>query len=87
MGIICIERYHAMDVGGTAIKYVMTDKSAEISKINEMKTNRKVEELFNSLDEIISPNIDGIAISFPGIINSKKMASLLLQEPSGGFVI
>ncbi|WP_346661318.1 hypothetical protein [uncultured Methanobrevibacter sp.] len=58
MGIICIERYLAMDVGGTVIKYVMTDKSAEISKINEMKTNRKVEELFNSLDEIISPNID-----------------------------
>jgi len=42
--------------------------SEEITKINEMKTNKKDEELFNSWDEIISPNmdeIDGIAISFP----------------------
>ena len=40
-----------------------------------MKTNREDEELFNSLDEIISQNIDeidGIVISFLGKINSKN---------------
>lgn len=69
------ERYLAIDVGGTAIKYLITDKTAEISKINEIKTDRADGELFNSLDEIISPHtneIDGIALSFPGKIDSKN---------------
>lgn len=35
VGIMCSERYLAIDVGGTAIKYVMTDRGAEISKIND----------------------------------------------------
>lgn len=54
-----------------------------------MKTNREDEELFNSLDEIIFPNIDeidGIAISFPEKL-TQKMALPILQEPLGGFVI
>lgn len=50
-----VERYLATDVGGTAIKYIMTDRSAEIDKVNEMKTDRTEEKLFNSLDEIIAP--------------------------------
>ena len=72
---MCDERYLAIDVGGTAIKYLLTDKSAKIHKINEMKTNRGKEELFNSLDEIIAPHINdirGIALSFPGKINAEK---------------
>lgn len=63
-----------IDVGGTAIKYVMTDRSAEISKIND-ENQEEDEELFNSLDEIISQNIDeidGVVISFPEKINSKN---------------
>ncbi|WP_346661454.1 hypothetical protein [uncultured Methanobrevibacter sp.] len=39
----------------TAIKYILTDRSAEIGKVNEMKTDRTDEELFNSLEEIIAP--------------------------------
>ena len=72
---MCNERYLAIDVGGTAIKYLLTDKTAKINKINIMKTNRDKGELFNSLDEIIAPNvndIDGIALSFPGKINAEK---------------
>ena len=49
------EKYLAIDVGGTAIKYAITDKNAEINKINEIKTRREREELFESLDEIIHP--------------------------------
>ncbi|MER2013465.1 MAG: ROK family protein [Methanobrevibacter sp.] len=69
------EKYLAMDVGGTAIKYVITDEKAEISKINEIKTRRSKEELFGLMNEIISPHINeinGIALSFPGKINAEK---------------
>ena len=72
---MCDERYLAIDVGGTAIKYLLTDRSAETCKVNEIKTNRDEGELFNSLDEIIAPNIDninGIALSFPGKINANE---------------
>ena len=72
---MCSEKYLAIDVGGTAIKYVLTDRTAKIRKINEMKTNRDKGELFNSLDEIISPHINdicGIALSFPGKIDAEK---------------
>ena len=69
------KKYLAIDVGGTAIKYAVTDKSAEIGKISEMKTRRGEGELFESLDEIITPqlkDISGIALSFPGKINSQR---------------
>ncbi|SDA51333.1 ROK family protein [Methanobrevibacter millerae] len=69
------EKYLAIDVGGTAIKYVTADSTAEISKINEIKTRRGKGEVFESLDEIISPqlkNISGIAMSFPGKIDAEK---------------
>ena len=69
---MCDERYLAIDVGGTAIKYILTDRSAKIGKVNEMKTDRTEGELFTSLDKIIAPHtndINGIALSFPGKIN------------------
>ena len=64
----------AIDVGGTAIKYTLTDKNAETIEINEIKTIRKPEKLFESLDEIIRPHLNqiaGIALSFPGKINAE----------------
>lgn len=66
------EKYLAIDVGGTSIKYTITDRNAEITKINEIPTRRESKKLFESLDEIISPNrsqIAGIALSFPGRID------------------
>ena len=70
------EKYLAIDVGGTAIKYTLIDKNAENFKINEIETKKeKEEELYDSLDEIILPHlneIDGIALSFPGLINVKE---------------
>ena len=72
---MCSEKYLAIDVGGTAIKYAVTDRNAKITKIDEIKTIRQPEKLFESLDEIISPRINqiaGIAMSFPGKINVEK---------------
>ena len=69
------KKYLAIDVGGTAIKYAISDRSAEIGEINEIKTRRGKGELFESLDEIITPhlkNISGIAMSFPGKIDSEN---------------
>lgn len=69
-------KYLTIDVGGTAIKYTLIDKTAEIYKINEIETKRKKEEeLYNSLDKIILSHLDeitGIALSFPGPINVKE---------------
>ena len=72
---MCCEKYLAIDVGGTAIKYTLTDKNAETIKINEIKTRREAEKLFESLDKIIRQHlnqIEGIALSFPGKINAEK---------------
>ena len=69
------EKYLAIDVGGTSIKYTITDRNAKITKLNEIKTRREPGELFESLDEIILPHmnqIEGIAVSFPGRINVEK---------------
>ena len=66
------EKYLTIDVGGTSIKYTITDRNAKITKINEIKTQRQPGKLFESLDEIISPHLNeiaGIALSFPGKIN------------------
>jgi len=69
------KKYLAIDVGGTSIKYAITDKNAEITNLDEIKTRRGQGELFESLDEIICPHlnqISGIAMSFPGRINVEK---------------
>lgn len=69
------EKYLAIDVGGTSIKYAITDRNAEIAKLNEIETRREPGKLFESLDEIIRPHlnqIEGIAMSFPGKINVEK---------------
>ena len=69
------EKYLAIDVGGTSIKYTITDRNAKITKMDEIKTRREPGKLFESLDEIIRPHltrIEGIAMSFPGKINVKK---------------
>ena len=71
---MCCEKYLAIDVGGTAIKYTITDKNAKTIKINEIKTRRDPEKLFESFDEIIHPHLNqiaGIAVSFPGKINAE----------------
>ena len=71
---MCCEKYLAIDVGGTTIKYTITDKNAKTIKINEIKTIREREKLFESFDEIIHPHLNqiaGIALSFPGKINAE----------------
>ena len=80
---MCREKYLAIDVGGTAIKYTITDKNAKTIKINEIKTIREAEKLFESFDEIIRPHLNqiaGIALSFPALSHNSE--NHLLQNPS-----
>lgn len=68
------KKYLAIDIGGTNIKYTLLDKSAK-PKISEMKSKKEEKEFYKLLDEIISPHlnkINGIAISFPGVVDVKK---------------
>lgn len=63
-------RYLTIDVGGTAIKYNIVDENIEIFEKGSIDTNK--EDIFYSLDQVITPyldQIDGIALSFPGLIN------------------
>ena len=72
---MCNEKYLAIDVGGTTIKYSLTDKRAKIDKVSEIKTRRGNGELFDLMNEIIDSHINeinGIAISFPGKINVEE---------------
>ena len=72
---MCSEKYLTIDVGGTRIKYTVSDEKAEIGKVSEIKTKRSKEELFGLMNEIIAPHINeikGIALSFPGKIDAEK---------------
>lgn len=63
-------KYLTVDVGGTAIKYNIMDENIEIFEKGSIDTNK--EDIFYSLDQVITPyldQIDGIALSFPGLIN------------------
>lgn len=65
-----LNRYLTIDVGGTAIKYNIMDENIEIFEKGSIDTNK--EDIFYSLDQVITPyldQIDGIALSFPGLIN------------------
>lgn len=67
-----LKKYLVMDIGGTAIKYCIMDKTAKIIEINEQDSKIEKEEFFNCLDNIIQAyinEISGIAISFPGRID------------------
>ena len=52
---MCCEKYLAIDVGGTAIKYTLTDKNAETIEINEIQFIRMPEKLFESWMKLSSP--------------------------------
>ncbi len=69
-------KYLAIDVGGTAIKYCVLDNTVEIFEHGEVKSDISGRDaLYDSLDEIILPHlnqINGIALSFPGVIDVKE---------------
>lgn len=69
------KKYLTIDIGGTTIKYCVIDKNTQNIKINEADSKRSEDEFFDCMDDVIQPHlseIDGIAISFPGIVNVEE---------------
>lgn len=64
-----------LDIGGTAIKYALMNKEAEILKKGEVPTPLDgIESFMNTINSIykdVKEEVDGIAISMPGNIDSE----------------
>ena len=64
--------YLVIDIGGTYMKYGYYQENGEIQrkgKIPTIKTN--IEEFYEMILSLVEKNIDGIALSMPGLINSQ----------------
>ena len=66
--------YMCIDIGGTAIKYCLASKEGKLSEVRQLKTPKTMEEFLETLSLMVEEydeEIEGIAISMPGLINSK----------------
>lgn len=65
-----------LDIGGTLIKYAVMNRNAEIFQRGELPTPlENIEDLMRKIEEIyhsVKVEVDGIAISMPGNIDSEK---------------
>lgn len=72
-----IDKYIALDVGGSAIKYGLLNKYGEIlEKGNIVTDNEDIDKFIFDIKSIVekyikSENIKGLACSFPGAVNQK----------------
>lgn len=61
----------ALDIGGTFVKYAYMNETGDIQSQGKYPTETKDLDVFLSrLDDIIPENLEGIAISSPGVIDS-----------------
>ena len=70
-----MSRYLVIDIGGTFIKYAWMNEKAEIEKKGKVPTPlQKREDLIASIGALYDqdPDIRGIALSMPGIIDSEN---------------
>lgn len=80
-------RIFAIDVGGSSIKYALLDenqnkldsgkvKTPTNGDVSSGKNQYTVDDFYAALDTIIPENIDGIAMSMPGCIDSENGLAL-----------
>lgn len=80
-------RIFTMDIGGSSIKYALLDenrnklvqgkvKTPIDGSIDAAKSKYTIDDLYDVMDSIICENIDGIAISMPGVIDSENGIAL-----------
>lgn len=63
--------YCVMDIGGTFIKYADMDKDGNILFQDKMKTPlTSFDEFYNVMDQLIKKEHEGIAVSFPGPVDT-----------------
>lgn len=75
-----------MDIGGSSIKYALFDENRNKLDSGKIKTpaptsmdencEYTVKDLYDAMDTIIPSNIDGIALSMPGVIDSENGIAL-----------
>lgn len=66
--------YMCIDVGGTAIKYAVSTRIGILSEVKKIKTPDTMEDFLDVISSIVvssERDITGLAISMPGLINSK----------------
>ena len=71
------ELYLTIDIGGTFIKYALMDESTEIFKRGKFNSPKDSldefkEEMTSLIDENLSQDLKGIAISCPGTVDVRK---------------
>lgn len=67
--------YLSIDVGGTFIKYGISDYKGNLSNVDKVKTPDTLDRFINVLFDIIEifkSEVEGIGISLPGKIDTKK---------------
>lgn len=66
--------YLCIDIGGTRIKYAVGTIAGDLTEVASKKTPRDMKGLLATLTEIkeqVPENISGVAISMPGLLDSK----------------
>lgn len=76
----------AMDIGGSSIKYALFDENRNKLDSGKIKTpapksmdgncEYTVKDLYDAMDTIVPSDIDGIALSMPGVIDSENGIAL-----------
>lgn len=67
--------YLSIDIGGTFIKYGISDYKGNLSNIDKVKTPDTLDRFINVLFDIIEifkSEVEGVGISLPGKIDTKK---------------
>lgn len=71
-----MKKYLALDIGGSAIKYAIVDEDIQLTckgkEKTPMDTIENFVEVIGKIYDIFADRIEGIAISMPGVIDSKK---------------
>jgi len=71
-----MKKYLALDIGGSAIKYALVDEEVKLTckgkEKTPMDTIENFVEVVGKIYDIFADEIEGMAISMPGVIDSKK---------------
>lgn len=68
-----MEKYLALDIGGTFVKYGIIKKNAEIEEKGKEKTPKTLDGLLDLIGEFVErfKGISGLAVSAPGAVSDK----------------
>ena len=68
------ENILAIDVGGSTIKYAISNPNGELFNKNNFPTPNSLEKLYEEFEKIFNSNkpLQGIALSMPGSVDTKK---------------